>query len=648
MGRHLKAWPALVLGLFLYGCEGGEPSDEESAEKVLRPNILLLYLDDLGYNDLGSYSGNKRLPTAALDELAREGVRFTRHYADSTCSPARAALLTGRYPARFGYSPNGPGLSPQIQSLPKELKKLGYSTHHVGKWHIGHRSKQAWPDAIGFDTWVGFLSQWLLRQPHQYPYREDMFRQPSYWDPWLNDETHQPKQYKGHLSDILADKTIELIRERKHHSQPWFINHWFYQPHTPLQPTEPFAQKYQDTPEGRYLAVLEQLDQNVGRIMEALEESGQLKNTLIVVASDNGGTNKQRDNNWPFYGKKAEMLEGALRTPLIIRWPDSKWQGEIVDTTVSIMDVMPTLLAVAGGEPSEPLDGRDIAELVAHAEEPVARALFWEVRYQDNYSFGALSADGEWRAQSYLLDGPPNSAAGRIETGMQLYALKQEPRGETDVIERYPETASTLLEDYIRWFREVHQVPLTYERLGENGVWRISGDDFQRTLGYGPFAWVVGVQPATTDHRAQLMTIAEQEGVWSMEFLPGKRQVTVDFGGRYQLRAVLPESDSCQSLLITGDVAFRLNHWGMSRGYMSIYLYVDGERMDSVEGVDITQLEAVLSHPTYVGRDSRGENTFSGKINSPLLYNVIASERNYLPPSLLHQWACPSNGNADQ
>ncbi|GAG79028.1 unnamed protein product, partial [marine sediment metagenome] len=275
-----------------------------------------------------------------LDQLAKEGVRFTRHYASSVCSPARAALLTGQDPARNGYVPNGRGLSPQLITLPEALKGAGYSTWHIGKWHIGDLQRQAWPDHQGFDHWFGFLNQWRLAGKQVNG--EIELAKPRYLDPWLESDSEPAAFYPGHLENILTDKTITTIDELQALDSPWFINLWFYAPHTPIQPAIEFAEKYADTDAGRYKALVHQLDHNIGRVLNHLDNTGERENTIVVVVSDNGGTNRQIDNNFPYQGKKASYFEGGLRTPLIIQWPDSDTSGTVYSDIVSVQDIYPT------------------------------------------------------------------------------------------------------------------------------------------------------------------------------------------------------------------------------------------------------------------------------------------------------------------
>ena len=224
-------------------------------------------VDDLGFNDLAINNGNTGIDTPRLDQLAREGVRFTRHYASMVCSPARVSLLTGLFPERI--FPVGKGISPEIVTLPEVLKEEGYTTWHIGKWHIGDLQRESWPDRQGFDHWLGFLSQWRLVGTHKDG--ELQYEEPTYKNPWLESDTEPGRKHQGHLETILTTKAIQVISDLNKAGAPWFVNLWFYAPHSPMQPASEFAKKYPNDRAGRYRALVNQLDTNIGQILDHLE-----------------------------------------------------------------------------------------------------------------------------------------------------------------------------------------------------------------------------------------------------------------------------------------------------------------------------------------------------------------------------------------
>ena len=195
-----------------------------------RPNVLLVVLDDFGYNDLAINNGSNS-PTPSLDQLARGGLRFTRHYAESSCTPSRVALLTGRYPAELGFHAFGPGLSQEVETLADVLSAHGYSSHMIGKWHAGDAHRESRPEYQGFDHWFGFMNQLYLAGPH----RDGVYSRgrPTYRNPWLENEAGELRQYPGHLTDILSQRALEVMRSA---AEPWFLYLSYYAPHTPVQP----------------------------------------------------------------------------------------------------------------------------------------------------------------------------------------------------------------------------------------------------------------------------------------------------------------------------------------------------------------------------------------------------------------------------
>ena len=207
------------------------------------PNVLLILVDDLGFGDLGA-NGALESHTPQMDRLAGEGARFTRHYADSSCAPSRAALLTGRHPARAGFRPRGRGLPAEVTTLPELLRERGYATRHLGKWHLGGTGiwgldaspASALPSAHGFDHWFGFLDSILLLGPDpetakaqtRFRYR----RGRNFW-PWLLGSDAPGTYYREHLTDLLTERAVEFIRSP--HEGPWFLNLWYFAPHGPIQ-----------------------------------------------------------------------------------------------------------------------------------------------------------------------------------------------------------------------------------------------------------------------------------------------------------------------------------------------------------------------------------------------------------------------------
>jgi arylsulfatase A-like enzyme len=315
--------------LLVAGCSGDSSDGStgtSTSTDTARPNILLIVLDDLGYNDLGA-NGNPNTPTPNLDDFARQGIRYTRNYVDSSCTATRVALLTGRSPAENGFRPGHLRLSDDTITIASTLRDAGYHTEHIGKWHVGDSDEKDAPNRVGFNHWFGFLTGANLRGPRPDP---GIYQHPTYLNPWLEGDDDPAMQYSGHLTDILTERAIDFIQTHSDDDQPWFLNLWYSAPHGPIQPSAFFKNLHPNTPEGRYYALIDQLDFNIGNLLRGLDEEGLSDNTMVVILSDNGGTNIATDNNSPFYGVKILYLEGGVRTPLLIRW-----KGKTTPNTVN-------------------------------------------------------------------------------------------------------------------------------------------------------------------------------------------------------------------------------------------------------------------------------------------------------------------------
>jgi arylsulfatase A-like enzyme len=569
-----------------------------------KPNILLIVADDLGYNDLAINNGNTGIDTPNMDQIARDGVRFTRHYASAICSPARAALLTGMYPERVGFLPNGRGISPEFVTLPERLKEEGYTTWHIGKWHIGDLPRTAWPDHQGFDHWFGFLNQWRLAGLHDAE-GEMVLSLPRYNNPWLEGDREPGKMYPGHLEKILTDKAISVLTDLNNAQAPWFLNLWFFAPHEPVKAAPAFAQKYPATPAGMYRALVNQLDFNIGQIIAHLDKIGALQNTIVVIVSDNGGTNRDLDNNAPFFGTKGTLLEGGLRTPLIIRWPDLSSRGQVYADAVGIEDIYPTLLESIGVPAPANLDGDSLYQGVRQGKPPAAKARFWDHMMSNNaVSYAALSADGRWRLYQ------PYPILGAV-SGPTLSDLERDPTG-TPSLQPVPSTQQVhmaqLTQSYQAWHRDVHTVKTDYAR-GPNNSGVVTGMDFLRTPGFGTYTFGIGVSQDVHG------PIAAQAGVWGLRRTGDT--VTAKFGDLV-LAGDIQDTNSCHSIVVTG--IFSPVIAGPSPPpSMELTLYIDGKKAQS--GVLQAALDVVdPGIETIIGDPA--DATSAGTIYPPVILNT--------------------------
>lgn len=581
-----------------------------AADKFARPNILLILTDDLGNNDLASW-GDGIAPTPTLDALSRQSVRFRRHYTDSTCSPSRASLLTGREPVSIGFQANGLGLSADLDTLPKSLKTLGYHTVHLGKWHIGEALEypNIQPSFHGFDYWFGMLNHFVLRGPG--PDGGTLQRQPTHINPWLQDNGAAPKQYQGSLDDLLTNKAIEQIV--KHDQQPWFINLWLFSPHTPYQPSAEFAARFPATPQGKFLAVLAQLDNNIARILQALDTSGQADNTIVVFASDNGGPSYARDNNWPLQGVKATYLEGGVRSPLLLRWPGHFVNSDISAAT-TIMDIYPTLLALAGSKGPETIDGQSLVPAMQ-------RKAFKE----HDYLFSAaengkqdMVYGGRSLSENRLFYRDPY---GAITSATLASAIPVAPVSSV-VVPFDKAQAQRLIKD---WESRVRELPLTWQpaKSSQNGI--LTGRDFQRAPVFAGYTLGLSVHDIVLP--AKDATLVEQEGVWRVELLADRR-LRIVHGQVEQFSAPITEVNACNRLIVSFKVnpEYSFPFPAPASAKLAAY-WNDQQILDSSTLLQRPKSAEVLANPTLIGLRADGSPTFSGAIDRPIVINK------YLYPS---------------
>lgn len=462
-----------------------------------RPNIVLITADDLGYSDLG-FLGEGGTTTPRLDAFFRENAAFLRHYTDATCQPTRAGLITGLHPSEVGFSPVGVALPDGVPTLAERLRDEGYRTEHVGKWHLGHAIPEATPTARGFDHYFGFLDQGFLRGPDaDGTWRH---RRPTHWHPWLGRDDEEPRQYEGHLTDLLTNHAVERIGALAGSDDPWFLNLWYYAPHDPLEPAARYVEE--DTEAGRYRALVEHLDDAVGRVFDALDSAGVADRTVVVFLSDNGGTNRYMPNNRPLPGGKTGFFEGGIRTPMALRIPGRDGSRRI-EERVSYLDLVPTLLELADAPADDPrLTGRSLLP-VLDGEPLPPRPMFWEA-YSDRfgYSFGVTSADGRWHYGDDI-----------FTDAAMLSDLGADPTGALDRLgsPAYADTLRRLHRSYRAWHDRTH---LLFEGRPDGDTVRHDTRDVQRTPGYNPVTWSFAVDPAAAAEGP--VTVADQEGVGSV------------------------------------------------------------------------------------------------------------------------------------
>lgn len=588
-------WVLSITGLcVLSACDSGTERQEPAA----RPNVVLLLIDDMGINDVG-FNGSATVRTPHIDQLAEEGVYFARHYTDSTCAATRAGILTGTAPARHGFRPEHRGISPEVVTLPDALRDAGYSTHHIGKWHLGYTTPLAWPTRQGFDTFTGFLHQWLLRGPHENG--QFNLRAPTYVNPWLQEQDNHPRPYEGHLSQILADLAVDFIVSNAESDKPWFLNLWLYAPHSPLEPQPAYAEKYPNTQRGRYLAMLEQADATVGAVMAALDRTGQADNTLLLVASDNGGSGRYYESNYPLHGAKATYLEGGVRAPLIVRWPGRFPAGRVVEEVVSNLDYYPTIVAAAGGKLPPGLAGQNLETVVVQGESQ-AGVLAWEMMTPRRQTWSILSADARWRLFQFY-EGEP-----------QLFDLEADPAGRENVLAEHPHVAAQLQQEYVTWRRDTRRLDLDYQLDEPNGRGSLTGQSMQRSPGFGGFSFAVDLYLAAAQAGQQV--IASQQGRWELSYEGGRFKLVIN--GETLSTGVM-ELASCTHVVATAH--YRRSARYPNRNSAEAALYVDGRLSAQKVLSDAGPGAGPLQAPTFIGQDAGGGSRFAGRLVGPQIYN---------------------------
>ena len=400
-----------------------------------RPNIVLITADDLGYGDLSSY-GRADYRTPVLDRLAAEGTRFTQAYSIAPiCTPTRIGLMTGRYPARHPVGLREPltlspsdreiGLDPSHPTLSSLLKEAGYTNALFGKWHLGVRPAFH-PNRHGFDEFFGPLSGVVDYTSHADPLgRHDLHR------------NMKPVHATGYLTDLIADEAVRFIREGR---EPFFLNHQGTAPHSPWQRRgDPPLRADGDGPfdvgpSDRFPDMMRALDEAVGRILAAVDETGLAERTLVIFTIDNGGT--QYYSMGGLARGKAHLWEGGIRVPAFARWPGVIPPAITTTQVASTLDWAATILAAADApaKPSHPLDGVDLLPVLAGGD-AFERTLFWRTTHRTRQ--GAVRSGG-W---TYLRD----------EEGEYLFNLVLDPGERKDRKAADPERFQMLKSTYGVW-----------------------------------------------------------------------------------------------------------------------------------------------------------------------------------------------------
>jgi arylsulfatase A-like enzyme len=412
-------FPLLVSFLLLAGGHGVAAEPVEAP----RPNFLLIFTDDHGYGDVSTYHESD-VRTPNIDRLAAEGMLFTAMRANCTvCSPSRAALLTGRFPDRVGVpgvirtqAENSWGyLDPQTPTLADELKRAGYHTAIVGKWHLGLQSPNT-PNQRGFDFFHGFLGDMMDSYTTHLRHGNNYLRR--------NREVIDPA---GHATDLFTDWASDYLRERsQRRQQPFFLYLAYNAPHFPIEPPEEWLSSVQqrapqlDERRARNVAFIEHLDHSIGRLLETLKETGLDRTTLVVFAADNGGSLPHAQDNDPWRDGKQSHYDGGLRVPFMVRWPGHVQSGSRSDYAGLNFDLFPTFLELAGAKPAAGLDAVSLVPVLQGGTIDRPRDLYF-VRREGGLAYGGKSYEAIIRGDWKLLQNDPYSP-------LELYNLKDDPQ----------------------------------------------------------------------------------------------------------------------------------------------------------------------------------------------------------------------------
>ncbi len=432
----MKRW--LIVGLLLSLSTVVDASAE-------RPNVVVILADDLGYADI-SVHGCTDIKTPNIDRLAETGVRCTDGYVTHPfCSPTRAALVTGRYQQRFGnennpwYDPQNPflGLHVKERTIADRLKAAGYRSGIIGKWHLG-TAHVFHPARRGFDYFFGFLGG-----GHDY-FRVDL-RRPlggGYYLPL--EENGKPLDLNGYLTDVLTDAAVRFIEENR--DKPFFLYVAYNAPHTPLQAPEAYLERTRsiEHPKRRiYAAMVLALDEGVGRILDALERTGQRERTLVFFLSDNGGIPRTSgSSNRPLRGTKGMVYEGGIRVPFLVSWPGTLPEGATYSHPVSSLDIAATAAALAGlnRQQTRDLEGVNLVPyLTGQKEGEPHEALFWRTGGGDQWAVRA----GRWKL---LQPGP--------DRPLELYDLSRDISESKNLFQEQTAVAARLRALYEAWNRD--------------------------------------------------------------------------------------------------------------------------------------------------------------------------------------------------
>lgn len=399
-----------------------------------KPNIIHIVADDLGWKDVG-FNGCTDIKTPNLDKLAAEGARLTQFYVQPMCTPTRAALMTGRYPFRYGLqtavipSVSAYGLDTSEWLMPQCLKEAGYKTAIIGKWHLGHADKKWWPRQRGFDYQYGAMIGELDYFTHEEHHVLDWYRD------------NKPVREKGYTTQLIGSDAVKYINAQEP-DKPFYLYLTFNAPHTPYQAPQDYIARYKnitDPTRRIYAGMVACLDDEIGRVVAALDKKGIRSNTLILFHSDNGGTKnamfagvmadmskvKIPCDNGPYRDGKGSLFEGATRVCALANWP-GHIKPQTVDGLIHAVDFYPTLAALAGAPTSncKPLDGTNVWDTIASGAPSPRTEFIYNIE-----PFRAALRQGDWKLIWRTM----------LPSSVDLYDLSKDPSEQNNLAAANPQ-----------------------------------------------------------------------------------------------------------------------------------------------------------------------------------------------------------------
>ncbi len=461
----------LGAGLLLGACQNqaSEATKPAPVSKPLsgeQPNIVIMLADDLGWADLGFRGSDIKTPN--IDRIAAEGVHLERFYVMPICTPTRSALMTARDPMKLGsvYAGFQPwlegGVSPDEHFMPESFKAAGYQTAMVGKWHLGRASEPLVPNSRGFDHFVGHLNTQIDYYTHSVAGGYDF------------QANGKSINLEGrYATDIHGLEAAKYITELRNPDKPFFLYVPFLAPHTPMQAPEELKAKYpfrtdRPVPKKTYAAMVDSLDHNVGRVLDALDEKGLADNTIVFFFSDNGGMEIFGADNGPFRGGKLETFEGGIRVGAVMRWPGQITAGSKSDAVLSVLDIFPSFAHAAGVTvgATKPIEGQNLWDAMSGANQTREGDLYFAANPPIYNRFHVSVLEDKWKLVQ-IIDHQP--AETLIENF--LFDITADPGEQNNLAETHPEEV-TRMADKIRAWRANHPVNGVRVELMPNPGWR--------------------------------------------------------------------------------------------------------------------------------------------------------------------------------